>query len=85
MFSPPLRDGFIATERAKVIAETLIELQRIRRQRRLTPLALGALRTLERIAARWNAGQIKTITHEEMARPVAVAQAFIQGVPTCAR
>lgn len=84
MFSRVLSQEFVATERLKVITESIDGLRAVSQIKGLNPVQRAALDALERLHSRAIRQRGAVITHQAMARPVAVAQAAMEAAQ-CAR
>lgn len=79
-----LSQEFVATERHHVIIESIDGLRAVQQSRGLNRLQQAALEALERLHALALRQRGSVITHQAMARPVAVAQKAMEAAQ-CAR
>lgn len=78
MFARVLSEEFVATERLNVVIESIDGLRAVKQSKGLNRLQAAALDALERLHARYIRQRGAVITHQAMARPVAVAQAAME-------
>lgn len=69
-----LAPEFVATERLNVVIESIDGLHAVRQSKGLNPVQRAALEALERLHSRAIRQRGAVITHQSMARPVAIAQ-----------
>lgn len=79
-----LAPEFVAKERLNVVIESIDGLRAVRKTKGLNPVQRAALEALERLYSLAIRQRGSVITHQSMARPVAVAQAAMEAAQ-CAR